>query len=172
MPRDGIGPSNQAAVAPPATTMPWHAATRFSFRCTFVYLLLYALASPQLGSYTPQQFLWLFIGVSPGYERFAGCVECLDGALLFVPQLTTLAALLATMALTQVFALNVFYDVHVKLFSLHLLLMACFLLLPDVRRLADVFLFNRATGRDDTRQFAARERTIMKRVLFFVQPAR
>jgi uncharacterized membrane protein YphA (DoxX/SURF4 family) len=100
----------------------------------------------ELGSYSPRELLWMFIGASPGYERFAGSVELLGGALLFVPQLTTLGALVATAALVQVFAFNVFYDVEVKAFSLNLLAMAVFLLLPDVRRLADVFLFNRSTA--------------------------
>jgi uncharacterized membrane protein YphA (DoxX/SURF4 family) len=98
----------------------------------------------ELGSYTRSQLLWVFIGASPGYERFTGLVEVLAGTLLFVPELTTLAALVATLAMTQVLALNVFYDVQVKLFSFHLLLMALFLLIPDLQRLRD-FVLNRAT---------------------------
>jgi hypothetical protein len=103
----------------------------------------------ELGSYTPQQLLWAFMGASPGYERFSGCMELFAGGLLFVPQLTTLGVLLATVALTQVFALNVFYDVQVKMYSFNLLLMALFLLVPDARRLMSVFLFNRATEAAD-----------------------
>jgi uncharacterized membrane protein YphA (DoxX/SURF4 family) len=98
----------------------------------------------ELGSYTRNQLLWVSVGASPGYERFTGSMEVLAGTLLFVPQLATLAALLAILVMTQVLALNVFYDVQVKLFSFHLLLMALFLLLPDLRRLRD-FLLNRAT---------------------------
>jgi uncharacterized membrane protein YphA (DoxX/SURF4 family) len=98
----------------------------------------------ELGSYSRSQLLWVFVGASPGYERFTGSVEVLAGMLLFVPQLTTLAALVATLAMTQVVALNVFYDVQVKLFSFHLLLMALFLLIPDLQRLRD-FALNRPT---------------------------
>lgn len=100
----------------------------------------------EFGFYTPQQLLWAFIGSSRGYETFTGVVELLGGALLFVPRLTTLGALVTAAATTNVFLLNVFYDVMVKLGSLHLLLMALFLLVPDVQRLADVFLFNRSTA--------------------------
>jgi len=100
----------------------------------------------ELGSFTPLQLLWVFVGASPGYERFSGLVEVAAGALLFVPSLTTLGSLLAVVALTHVFALNVFYDVNVKLFSFHLLMMALFLLVADVRRLTDVFLFNRSVA--------------------------
>lgn len=65
----------------------------------------------------------------------------------FSPKLTGLGALVTAVAMANVFLLNVFYDVAVKLFSLHLLLMASFLLLPDVPRLAGVLLFNRETAR-------------------------
>ena len=99
----------------------------------------------ELGSYTRSQLLWVSVGASPGYERFTGSVEVLAGMLLFVPQVTTLGALAAAAAMTQVVALNVFYDIQVKLFSFHLLLMALFLLIPDRQRLRD-FMLNRATA--------------------------
>jgi len=100
-----------------------------------------------LGFYTPRQLLWAFMGASPGYEVFTGLVEVVGGALLFVPRLTTFGALLTVLAMTNVLALNVFYDVAVKFFSFHLLVMAGFLLLPDVPRLAALLLFNRGTER-------------------------
>jgi uncharacterized membrane protein YphA (DoxX/SURF4 family) len=96
-----------------------------------------------LGYFAPRQLLWAFMGASPGYEAFTGAVEVVGGALLFFPQLTALGALVVIVAMTNVFLLNVFYDVAVKVFSFHLLLMAGFLLLPDVPRLAAVLLFNR-----------------------------
>jgi hypothetical protein len=46
----------------------------------------------------------------------------------------------------QVFALNMTYDVPVKLFSFHLVLMALFLLAPEFSRLAGFFLSDRAVG--------------------------
>jgi uncharacterized membrane protein YphA (DoxX/SURF4 family) len=100
-----------------------------------------------LGFFAPRQLLWAFMGASPDYEAFTGMVEVLGGALLFFPQFTALGALVAAVAMTNVFLLNVFYDIAVKMFSLHLLLMAGFLLLPDVPRLAAVLLFNRETAR-------------------------
>jgi uncharacterized membrane protein YphA (DoxX/SURF4 family) len=113
----------------------------------------------ELGSYTRSQLLWAFIGASPGYERFTGLAELLAGTLLFVPQLTTLAALVSILVMTQVVALNVFYDVQVKLFSSHLLLMAVFLLIPDLRRLRD-FVLNRATAPPDPLHLFRSERAM------------
>jgi hypothetical protein len=45
--------------------------------------------------------------------------------------------------MTNVVMMNFCYDVPVKLYSSHLLLMCCFLALPDLRRLLDLFVLNR-----------------------------
>ncbi len=45
--------------------------------------------------------------------------------------------------MTNVFVLNVGYDVPVKLSLINLLLMLAFLIIPELRRLADFFLLNR-----------------------------
>jgi hypothetical protein len=47
--------------------------------------------------------------------------------------------------MSHVVVLNFGYDVNVKLHSTHLLLMALFLLAPDLGRLSNVLLFNRST---------------------------
>jgi uncharacterized membrane protein YphA (DoxX/SURF4 family) len=90
--------------------------------------------------------LWYSIGASPAYEIFAGCAETLGGILLIFPRTAMLGALVSLADLTQVFMLNMTYDVPVKLFSFHLLLMAVFLLAPEFERLADFFLRNRTAG--------------------------
>ena len=48
--------------------------------------------------------------------------------------------------MAEIFTLNMTYDVPVKLFSLHLLLMSFFLLAPDTKRLINVLLLNRPAG--------------------------
>lgn len=45
--------------------------------------------------------------------------------------------------MANVFMLNLGYDVNVKLFSFHLLAMGAFLMLPELRRLNNVFILNR-----------------------------
>jgi uncharacterized membrane protein YphA (DoxX/SURF4 family) len=100
-----------------------------------------------LGTYgesSPMDLLWIFMGTSRGYCIFTGCVEMFSGILLFIPRWTTLGGLFGIAAMSNVFAINLFYDVPVKLYSLHLLLMCAFLVLPDARRLADFFVLNRA----------------------------
>jgi hypothetical protein len=45
--------------------------------------------------------------------------------------------------MTQVLVLNLAYDIGVKQVSLHLILLCLFLLAPELRRLADFFIFDR-----------------------------
>ena len=64
----------------------------------------------------------------------------IGGLLLTVRRTTLLGALVSFAALSDIVALNFFYDIHVKLFSSHLLAMAVFLIIPDVRRLIDMLV--------------------------------
>jgi uncharacterized membrane protein YphA (DoxX/SURF4 family) len=97
-----------------------------------------------IGNLSPMGMLWTSIGASPAYERFAGCAELFGGILLLIPATTTLGALVCLADMTQVWILNMTYDVPVKLLSFHLILLSLFLLAPKLRRLADFFLLNRA----------------------------
>jgi uncharacterized membrane protein YphA (DoxX/SURF4 family) len=99
------------------------------------------------GHFSPMNVLWFSVGASPGYEMFAGSAEVLAGILLIIPATATLGALVCLADCIQIFTLNMTYDVPVKLFSFHLLLMSLFLLAPELRRLADFFVLNRAPGR-------------------------
>ena len=97
------------------------------------------------GNFSPMGVLWSSIGSSPGYEIFGGCAELFGGILLIFPRTTTLGAIVCMADMTQVFALNMTYDVPVKLLSFHLFLLAFFLLAADLKRLVAFFLLNRAT---------------------------
>jgi len=95
------------------------------------------------GSFSPMGVLWSSIGASRPYEMFTGCAELAGGILLFVPRLATLGAIVCLADTVEIFTLNMTYDVPVKLFSFHLILLSLFLLAPDARRLANVFVLNR-----------------------------
>src|SRR5262249_5044073 len=97
----------------------------------------------QYGDFSPMGILWNFIGTSTTYQMITGCVELLGGVLLIAPSTMLLGSVISLAALTQVFILNMCYDVPVKLFSFHLLLGALFLLVPHMRRFADFFVLNR-----------------------------
>jgi hypothetical protein len=97
------------------------------------------------GQFSPMGVLWSSIGASPAYETFVGFAETLGGILLMAPRTAMLGALVCLADLIDVFVLNMTYDVPVKLFSFHLILMALFLLAPEVSRLGQFFFLNRAT---------------------------
>ena len=103
---------------------------------------LAALLQP-FGELTPASVLWLQVGTSLPYEIALGTVELVAGLLLFWNRTATLGALLAAMAMAQVFLLNLSYDVPVKILSSHLLLLSMFLLAPQARRLADLLILQR-----------------------------
>jgi len=98
------------------------------------------------GNMSPMGVLWNSIGAAPAYERFAGCAELLGGFLLMFPRTVTLGALISAADLTQIFMLNMTYDVPVKQFSFHLLLIAVLILAPDFKRLLNFFLLRRTAA--------------------------
>jgi hypothetical protein len=95
------------------------------------------------GNASPMGLLWTFMGASLSYNVFSGASEMLGGLLLTTRRTALLGALVSAGALANVVMLNFSYDVPVKLYSAHLLATALFLTLPDLRRLANLFLFNR-----------------------------
>jgi hypothetical protein len=95
------------------------------------------------GNFSPMGVLWYSIGASKSYEMFAGFMELVSGTLLFVPQLATLGAMVTFATTVHIFTLNMTYDVPVKLFSFHLILMSLVLMAPEAARLANVIVFNR-----------------------------
>ena len=98
-----------------------------------------------VGALSPAALMWTFMGSSLTYKIFSGSAELLAGLLLFRLRTTMLGAALAVAVMSNVVVLNFAYDVGVKIYSTQLLLMAVFVLAPDLGRLADVFVLNRAT---------------------------
>ena len=95
------------------------------------------------GHFSPMGVLWYSIGASRGYEMFAGFIELIGGILLFVPGLRILGALVTLAASVQIFTLNMTYDVPVKLFAFHLILMCLVLLAPEAKRIMRVLVLNK-----------------------------
>jgi len=85
------------------------------------------------GDSTPMHVLWFFMGMSRPYTIFGGMAEVVPGVLLLFRRTSTVGLLGAATVMANVVAMNFCYDVPVKLYSAHLLLMSVFLLLPDLR---------------------------------------
>lgn len=99
-----------------------------------------------LGEMSPMGLVWTFMAFSGPYNLFAGLGEVAGGVLLCFRRTTTLGALVSAGVLANVVALNFMYDVPVKLYSAHLVLLCLVLAAPDLRRLMDLLVHNRATG--------------------------
>ena len=95
------------------------------------------------GDSSLHSLFWTFFGASAAYKIFSGTAEMLGGLLLVARRTTLLGALVCIGVMTHVVVLNLCYDVPVKVFSAHLLAMAVFLVLPDVRRLAGLLVVDR-----------------------------
>ena len=120
-----------------------------------IYMLIYGFGkifksqfpSPNLirleqpyGESSPMGLLWTFMGYSKGYNMFAGIGQALGGFLLFFRRTTVLGAFVVMAVMANVVALNFFYDVPVKLFSSHLVLLCFFILIPYFQPLIDFFI--------------------------------
>lgn len=90
--------------------------------------------------------LWNFMGVSPGYEIFTGLCEVLAGILLLIPRTQVFGALVMSLVLSNVVALNIFYNVSVKLYSSLLFICTLYLLIPYVNTLIQFFYYHRSVS--------------------------
>lgn len=98
----------------------------------------------RVGELTPARMLATFLGYSPAYQSFTGVAELLGGVLLLARRTALLGALISAANLVMACALALCYGAPWKLPSLLLLLMAVTLIVPDLRRLADLLVFDRA----------------------------
>ncbi len=103
------------------------------------------------GESSPMNLVWTFMGSSRAYTVFAGLGE-VAGALLLVWRRTTiLGAAVSFGVMLNVVMINFCYDVPVKQYSSHLLVMALYILLPDLQRLANLSFWNRPVPKVDLR---------------------
>ncbi|MEP6780033.1 MAG: hypothetical protein ABJC26_09105 [Gemmatimonadaceae bacterium] len=96
------------------------------------------------GDFSPMGVLWSFIAASPAYEIFIGMAEVFAGTLLFWPRTTLFGLIVTLMDAIGIFTLNMTYDVPVKLFSFHLILISLVLLAPNFKTLFTLLFLQRA----------------------------
>jgi hypothetical protein len=110
----------------------------------FIFPGLGRLIEP-LGEFSPMGLLWTFMGYSTPYIVFSGLAEAISGTMLLFRRTATLGAMASAAVLSNIVMLNYCYDVPVKLYSTNLLLMAIFLIAPDLDRLTNMLVLNRPT---------------------------
>lgn len=96
-----------------------------------------------VGELSPMGLAWTFMGHSFTYNIFIGFGEALGGMFLLFRKTVTLGSIIIIGLMSNVVMMNFTYDIPVKLFSVHLVMMAMVLLLPDRHRLMNVLLRNK-----------------------------
>ncbi|SEL48522.1 DoxX-like family protein [Aquimarina amphilecti] len=112
------------------------------FKLQFPSASLTHLLDP-LGDFSPMGLAWTYMGFSKGFNVFVGFMEVLGGLLLIPRRTQTLGSFIIIGVMTQVAMMNFCYDIPVKLFSIHLVLMALVIFITDDRFLK-VFIKNKA----------------------------
>lgn len=105
----------------------------------------------QWGDSSPMNVVWSFMGTSQAYTIFAGSGEVVGALLLIWRRTAVLGALVTFGVMVNVMMLNYCYDIPVKLFSTHLVIMSIWILLPDIKRLTNVLFWNRTAEPADFR---------------------
>ncbi|MBS1660762.1 MAG: DoxX family protein [Bacteroidetes bacterium] len=122
----------------------------FSYGSVKLSKLQFGFPSPgslvqPLGTYSPMHLAWAFYGYSTGYNYFLGVAEVVTGMLLLFRRTTRLGAICLLAVMSNVMAVNYFYDVGLKLVSTAMVLMSLFLLVEERWRLLDFFIRNKIT---------------------------
>jgi hypothetical protein len=94
-----------------------------------------------IGSQRLVDALWNFMGASPAYEKFTGICEILGSTLLLFRRTCVFGSLFMCAILMNVVALNIFYNIPVKIYSSLLLVSTLFLLAPFFQRLIRLFFY-------------------------------
>jgi len=131
------------------------------------------LATP-LGEFLPMRLCWLHIGYSVPYQTFSGIMEILVGLLLIYRRTVPLGLLLGLGVFTNVFALNLSYDIPVKLYSMQLVICCLFLVLWDYKNYLFFFVFNQTITPNNSYEFTYQKkwqrlgRYVLKLILIII----
>lgn len=102
-----------------------------------------------VGEMSPMGLAWTFMGHSMFYNIFTGSLEIIGGLLLLNRKTVSLGSLAIVGVMINVVFMNFTYDIPVKLFSTHLVLMSFLLLISDGKRSPQFFIKNEKTEKVD-----------------------
>lgn len=106
--------------------------------------LAYFSLEEKFGDMSPMGVLWTFMESSPAYTFFGGLMEIIGGVLLLFRRTKTFGALFSLTVMINVAILNFTYDVPVKIFSTHLVLLCIFILSYEWEKLYNFFILHKA----------------------------
>ena len=98
-----------------------------------------------VGSNNGMRFLWTFMSYSKFYTMSTGWIEVIGGVLLLFRRTTFIGTFILFISMVNVVLIDIGYDVRVKMFAIHLLLMTILLMSNDLKRITNFFFFNKPT---------------------------
>ena len=115
----------------------------------------------RFGELTPMEELWTLVGASRSFQSFTGAAGLAGGLLLLLPRTALAGALISAANLVMAVTLSLCYDLPFKLYVFHLFLVSVLLVAPDLRRLANLFLLDRAVEPAEEPPTPARAQTLL-----------
>lgn len=98
----------------------------------------------RLGELTQGELIQTLIGASPVFQSFTGLAALLGGVLLLFPRTALLGTVICAANLSMAVTVAFCYDLPTQVYVSCLFLLSLILLAPDLRRLADLFVLDRA----------------------------
>jgi hypothetical protein len=98
-----------------------------------------AVLNEPLGQTSPHMLLWTLFGLRPGFQATMGTVELIAGLLILYRRTALLGTLLTIFITCNIVLYDYFFEVGVKIYATHLLLMALVLAAPDLDSLLSYF---------------------------------
>lgn len=130
----------------------------FKYGFDKVFKYQFYLPEPNI-LYTPvgnlsKDFLyWTSMGTSYWYSVFAGTIEIIPACLLLFKKTRTLGLLITFMVLTNVIAINIGFDISVKIHATFLILTTLTLLQPQCKQLYNLFILQQTSNLSTTNEF-------------------
>lgn len=99
----------------------------------------------KVGDNNAMGFLWTFMSYSKFYTMSTGWIEFIGGVLLLFRRTTFIGSFILFLSMINVVLIDIGYDVRVKMFAIHLLIMTVLLLSSHFKSLINLFLLNKPT---------------------------
>jgi hypothetical protein len=104
-----------------------------------------AVLNEALGRTSPHMLLWTTFGLRPGFQATMGMIEVIAGLLVLYRRTALLGTLITIFITCNIVLYDYFFDVGVKIYAAHLLLMALVLAAPDLSSLFSYFWWHQPT---------------------------
>lgn len=143
------------AVVPPALRYWFHAALSYylalqllGYGLNKIFKHQFYLPEPNtlfttVGQLSRDILYWSAMGSSYGYTVFAGALEVLPAALLLFRRTRSIGAIIASAVMLNVVAVNIGFDISVKLYSTFLLVLCIIVAAPGVAKLYELLVRHR-----------------------------